>query len=116
MSITTEKIYLEPNQLIVTMVWKRKRKRKGKKSQVRMPIICSGCKKKYADAVALASHRCDTVFWSFCGICTKVFKRPYHAKRHEESSHGRKFKCNKCNKVFTRYDNMRRHLKKSCKK
>ena len=120
------------NQLVVCMMWREEkktsplppksiktRKRKNKKSPhtVEERVDCQACYKTFKNAAKEEKHKCSTHFRCHCGDCGKIFKRPFHASRHKSSClDGGKIKCKKCRKVFTREDNMKRHMKKSCKK
>ncbi|XP_070556431.1 zinc finger protein ZFP2-like isoform X2 [Ptychodera flava] len=47
----------------------------------------------------------------FCGVCGRGFSERYRLMRHEKIHTGEKpFKCDQCDKVFSRKDNLDRHF------
>ena len=48
-----------------------------------------------------------------CNVCEKLFKRVDNLNRHKKNVHERKTeaRCENCKKIFSRVDNLKRHQK-----
>ena len=103
---------------IIVLEEKQKKRAKRKFSEKRIVKTCDYCKKdlRYDRYVA---HSCK-IMPTCCFHCGKNFPFPYLKKRHEKAHvtlpRSEKIKCVKCSKVFTRRDNMLRHVKSTCKR
>lgn len=94
------------------------RKRKPKKTPFLVKEKCDWCDKEF-DFDKMSSHKCDKIFYLCCleSDCdSRVWRYPHELKKHMDICHlKQKIKCLKCNKLFTRSDNMKKHLNISCK-
>ena len=91
---------------------------------------CNNCKSIFSSKQTLDYHLinnvCDEDLKIFkCIFCSKSYKTKYTFLRHLNSKHRTKInihknenillKCESCNKIFTRKDNLKRHIKLYCK-
>lgn len=78
---------------------------------------CNNCQKSYDTKGELKHHQrkyVDTHKNHACSICQKRFQYPKDLKRHRQThDHSESFACTACTRVYTRRDNLQRHVRDS---
>ncbi|KAK6629076.1 hypothetical protein RUM43_002893 [Polyplax serrata] len=72
---------------------------------------CMTCGKAYVSMPALAMHLLTHKLSHACGICGKMFSRPWLLQGHLRSHTGEKpYRCGHCGKAFADRSNLRAHM------